>query len=243
MLGHALDVLIRNDHLGAGDTLRTGLRSDQLTSVFGRWVFPGAGAEVYGEFARLELPRSLRDFLVAPLNTGAYTFGFARAWRVGRADAVRAGAEVTNLEQTRALADRPPPPDYYTGRAAPAGFTNRGQPLGAAVGPGSQSQWAAVDYYAAGWQVGLFAQRTRNQNDALYRVFVPNAFRHDVSLSGGVRGGVRRRGLDARATLAVADRLNYLFQGGSFNFLGIGTVDVRNVTLAFSVSPAPRPRR
>jgi hypothetical protein len=198
------------------------------------------GAEVYGEFARVELPRSLRDFLLAPLNTGGYTFGLARAWRAPAAGALRASLEVTNLEQVRTFSDRPGPPDFYTGRAAPAGFTNRGQPLGAAIGPGSQSQWGALDYYAPTWQVGLFAQRIRHQNDALYRVFVPNAFRHDVSLAGGLRAGVRKRGLDARATLAATERLNYLFQGGSFNFLGIGTVDVRNVSLAVSLSPAPR---
>jgi hypothetical protein len=242
VLGHALDVLIRNQNLGTGDTLRTGLRSDQLASVFARWVFPGADAEVYGEFARLEMPRSLRDFLLAPLNTGAYTLGLARAWRGPAAGTMRASLEVTNLEQSRTFADRPPPPDYYTGRAAPAGFTNRGQPLGAAIGPGSQSQWAALDHYAARWQLGVFAQRTRNQNDALYRVFVSNPYRHDVSLAGGLRGGLRHAGVDARATLTVTDRLNYLFQNGTFNFLGVGSVDVRNVALALSVSPAPRRR-
>jgi hypothetical protein len=243
ILRHALDVVTRNESLGTGDTLTTDARSDQLTSVFGRWVFPGVGAEVYGEFARVELPRSVRDFLLAPLNTGGYTFGLARAWRGPAAGTVRTGLEVTNIEQVRTFSDRPPPPDFYTGRAAPAGFTNRGQPLGAAIGPGSQSQWAAVDYYGRAWQVGVFAQRIRHQNDALYRVFVPNAFRHDVSLTGGLRAGLRQRGLDARATLAVTERLNYLFQGGSFNFLGIGTVDVRNVSLAVSLSPTLRTPR
>ena len=242
-LAHALDVLTRSGSLGTGDTLRTGLRNDQLASVFARWVFPGVGAEAYGEFARLELPRSLREFLIAPLNTGAYTLGVAHAWRGPAAGTFRANLEVTDLEQSRTLTDRPPPPDYYTGRAAPRGFTSRGQSLGAAIGPGSSSQWAALDYYAPRWQAGLFAQRTRNQNDALYRVFVANYLRHDVSLSGGVRGGLRRNGVDARATLTVTDRLNYLFQNGTFNFLGIGSVDVRNVSLALSLSPAPRAAR
>ena len=245
LFGHALDVVLRNQDLGTGDTLRTVLRSDQLTSVFARWVLPGAagGGEVYGEFARLELPRSFRDFVLAPLNTGAYTLGVARAWRGPAAGALRGSLEVTNLEQSRTFTDRPPPPDYYTGRAAPAGFTNRGQPLGAAIGPGSQSQWAALDYYAPRWQLGLFAQRTRNQNDALYRVFVANLFRHDVSLSGGLRGGVRRRGVDARATLTATRRLNYLFQNGTFNYLGVGSVDLRNVALGVSLSPVARAAR
>ena len=74
-------------------------------------------------------------------------------------------------------------------------------------------------------------------------MFVANAYRHDVSLAGGVRGGLRRGGVDARATLTVTERLNYLFQNGTFNFLGVGSVDVRNVTVALSLSPAPRPAR
>ncbi|GJG88464.1 hypothetical protein tb265_36450 [Gemmatimonadetes bacterium T265] len=243
IFAHAFDVLIRNQNLGTGDTLRTGLRSDQLTSVFSRWIIPSARTEVYGEFARLELPRSIRDFLIAPLNTGAYTLGLAHAWITPAAGALRASVELTNLEQTRNFSDRPPPPDYYTGRAAPRGFTTRGQPLGAAIGPGSSSQWTALDYYTPRWQLGVFAQRTRNQNDALYRVALPNAFRHDVSLAGGLRGGVRYAGVDARATLAYTDRLNYLFQNGTFNYLGIGSVDVQNLTLGLSLSPAPRASR
>lgn len=241
-LGRAFDVFVRNENLGSGDSLTTAMRSDQITSLFARWVIPEAGAEIYGEFARVELPRSFRDFLTAPLNTGAFTLGAARAWRA-LGGTFRGSAEVTNLEQSRYYSDRPPPPDFYTGRAAPAGFTVRGQPLGAAIGPGSQSQWAAFDHYRSGWQVGVFAQRVRHQNDALYRVFVPNAFRHDVSLMGGVRGGMRRAGVDLRATLTYTNRLNYLFQNGSYNALKVGSVDVRNLTLAFSASAAPRPTR
>ncbi len=240
ILSHALDVVIRNENLGTGPALHTGQQSDQLASVFARAVIPGGRTEVYGEFARSELPRSVRDFLLQPLNTGAYTLGLAHAWGSPGAGALRASAEVTDLEQTRNFTDRPTPPDYYTGRAAPRGFTSRGQPLGAAIGPGSSSQWAGVDYYAAGWQLGAFAQRTRNQNDALYRVAIANAYRHDVSLSGGLRAGLRVRGVDALATLGYTDRLNYLFQNGTFNYLGIGSVDVRNVSLGFRLSPVAR---
>jgi hypothetical protein len=74
-------------------------------------------------------------------------------------------------------------------------------------------------------------------------VVVTNPYRHDVSLAGGARAGARYRGVDARATLTVTERLNHLFQNGTFNFLGVGSVDVRNLTLGVSVSPAPRAGR
>lgn len=244
VLGHAFDVFTRNDNLGTGDTLTYPRRTDQLTSLFARWLFPEAGTEIYAEFAREELPRSFRDLLLAPQNTGAYTLGVGRAWALARRSAVRMQLEVTNLEQSRVFTDRPPTPDYYTGRAAPAGFTSRGQVLGAAIGPGSSGQWASVDYYTPTAQIGLFARRTRNQNDALYRQFLANLSRHDVTVGWGLRGGARVRGLDARAELAVSNRLNYLFQNGAAYTYQIGTVDVRNVSLSLDLSPhALRGRR
>ncbi|HEY0779397.1 MAG TPA: capsule assembly Wzi family protein, partial [Gemmatirosa sp.] len=176
---HALDVLTRYESLGKADTLVEPRGTDQLASAFARWVFPSAHAELYGEFARLELPRTIRDFLIAPMNTGAYTIGGARAFRTPDAGAVRVALELTNLEQTRYFTDRPPPPDYYTGRAAGAGFTSRGQPLGAAIGPGSSSQWIGADYFGARGRLGVYLRRERLQNDALYRQFLANALRHD----------------------------------------------------------------
>jgi hypothetical protein len=244
LLGHALDPLVRNQNLGRGDTLAYPRATDQLASVFARYLFPGAGLEMYGEFARLELPRSLRDALVAPQHSSAFMLGVGRAWALPRDAAVRTQLEVTTLEQSRAYLDRPPAPDYYTGRAAPAGFTSRGQPLGAAIGPGSSGQWLAVDYYAPRGQAGVFLRRTRNQNDALYRQFLANNARHDVTLGGGVRLGARLPWADARAELAVSNRVNYLFQNGAAYTYQIGTVDVRNVALALDLAPrGPRARR
>jgi hypothetical protein len=242
LLGQIFDPIARNQNLGIGDTLAYPRRADQLTSVFTRWVLPRAHAEVYGEFARSELPRSLRDFLTAPQHTAAYTLGLARAWPLRAERVVRLQAEVTNLEQTRVYSDRPPPPDYYTGRSAPAGFTNRGQVLGAPIGPGSSGQWLAVDYYTPRGQAGTFLRRTRNQNDALYRVFLANLSRHDVTLAGGVRGGLRLPGVDARAELTLAKRLNYLYQNGAAYTFQLGTVDVSNLSLAVDLTPRARRR-
>lgn len=236
-LGHALDVFYRNANLGTGDSLRRPSSSDQIAGVFARYVVPSVGTEVYGELTRSELPRTLRDLLLAPLNTGAYTLGVAHAARLRQASSVAVRVEFTNLEQTRTYTDRPPPPDYYTGRAAPAGFTNRGQGLGAAIGPGSQSQFVGVDYYEPRWQLGAFAERVRNQNDALSRVFGTGLFHHDVTIGGGLRGGVRLPYLDARAELTANNRVNYLFQNGRANLFAIGTVDVSNYGLTLSLSP------
>ncbi len=244
-IGHALDVFTKNENLGVGDTLAHPRRTDQLASVFARWIFPRAGAEIYGEFARLELPRNVRDFLIAPMNSGAYTLGLGRAWHVpggpvsgGRS--IHVGVELTNLEQSRRFTDRPPIPDYYTGRSATAGFTNRGQVLGAVIGPGSSSQEVTADFYGPTSQLGFFLRRVRNQNDALYRQFLANLSRHDVSLGGGVRAGFGYAGYDVLAELTSTNRLNYLYQNGAAYTYGLGTVDVMNYGLTLNFSKRGR---
>ena len=176
------------------------------------------------------------------MNTGAYTLGGAYAARMnGRRDVLRTSVELTNLEQTATFSDRPVPPDYYTGRAAPQGFTQRGQVIGAAIGPGSQSQRVAFDYYAPTWQSGLFAERIRWQNDALYRQYLPAPWRHDVSWAIGLRGGMRLPRLDARVELATGTRLNYLFQTGYTGDPTSRQLDYRNVRLAIDLAPRTRP--
>jgi hypothetical protein len=236
---HAPDALARwgaADRASADDSSRA---RDQLTALFGRWVFPQSGFEVYGEWARSELPRSLRELLAAPQRSQAYTLGAAQAVPLGTRGAVRAQLELTSLEQSRTLTDRPPVDDFYTSRAAPQGFTHRGRVLGAAIGPGGSSQWLAVDAFRGRWQGGLFAERVRRENDALYREYLANAFRHDVTVTGGARAAVRLPLADVRAELAYSDRINYLFQNGTANLGGFRTVDVHNVSLTIHVSPRP----
>lgn len=215
-------------------------RSDQLISFFGRWVFPEAGFEMWGEWARQELPRSPGEFLLVPHHSQAWLLGLQRV-----APAFRAGwrgrfqAELSYLEQSVAIRGREPR-DFYTSVASPHGWTQRGQPIGAWSGPGSSTQWIAWDLLTRRADVGLFAQRVRWNNDALYRQRFANFFRHDVSLMGGLRGGVRAPYLDVAGELTLEKRLNYLFQGGFANPGGRRTVDVDNVVLRLQLTPRGR---
>src|SRR3990172_1422300 len=213
------------------------LAGDQLTSLFGRWIFPKDRFELWFEWAKSELPRSLRELIIAPQNAQGYTLGFQWALPArGSRATVRVQAEATNVEQSVVFAERPPA-DFYTGRAAPQGFTQRGQLLGASVGPGGQGQWLAADYLVPGWSLGLMLQRIRWEDGALYREPIPNFFRHDVTLLAGLRGTLRTGAYDYSASIATNRRLNYLFQNGIANPAGRRTVDVPNLTLTLSASP------
>lgn len=238
VLGRFFEVVTRFERLANPGEADSSGRRDQLLSLFGRWIFPESGFEVYAEWAHVELPRSVRDLLLAPQHTQGYTLGLQWARPVGGDDRfLRLQAELSNLEQSVAFADRPPPPDYYAGRATAHGYTQRGRTIGAAIGPGTSSQWLAGDLVAPRWQVGVFAGRIRWESDALYRQRNVNWYRHDGSVFAGFRAGVRLRCLDLAGEFAAGNRMNYLFQNGMLFPGGRRTIDIVNYTIALVLSP------
>lgn len=237
---HSLDALFRYDAMRAyADTTddgRSNKGSDQLFSLFARWVFPQSGFETYIEWARSEMPRSFRELLEVPQNTQAYTIGlqWARPRPSGRQ--FRLQGELSYLEQTQVIAGRPTQ-DYYTGQATAQGFTERGQVLGAAIGPGASSQFLAGDWLAHRWQAGAFVGRVRSENDALYREGGPRLTQHDVTVYSGVRAGVRLRATDVMGTLTVSKRYNYLLQSLFYLADPVNAVDIRNTSVTITITP------
>jgi hypothetical protein len=213
------------------------LKGDQMISLFGRWIFPRDHFEFYFEWAKSQLPRSLRDLIIAPQNAQGYTLGLQWALPVQSGNSqVRFQAEATNVEQSMVFPNQPIP-DFYTGSATAQGFTQRGQLLGASVSPGGQSQWLAGDYMADNWSLGVMLQRNRWEDNALYRQPAVNFLRHDVTLLAGVRGTLRTKAYDFSASIAADPRYDYLFQNGYANPGGHRTIDVSNVTITFGASP------
>ena len=149
-----------NDRPFGDSTLTPGGR-DQIIALFSRWVLPESGLETYVEWGRTEFPKSLRDFLIYPNHTQAYTLGLQ--WNKPRGRS-RLQAEVTTLEQSSTFRDRPIG-SWYMSRRVIQGYTNQGQSLGAAIGPGSSSQWLAWDYLSDSWRVGLYGGRIRWNED------------------------------------------------------------------------------
>ncbi|HET8712400.1 MAG TPA: hypothetical protein VFM23_01820, partial [Gemmatimonadales bacterium] len=188
----------------AFDIARGGPGRDQLFSLFGRWRFPADGFAVHGEWARYRLPGSLRELLVSPNHTQGYTLGLE--WERG---AVHTEAELTYLQKSPAYRNLPEQ-TWYAGGAAPQGYTQRGQAIGASIGPGASSQWVAGDYVSGRWRAGLFAGRIRWDDDALFMLAdsTEPRLRHDVSLFVGVRGQWRQVG----GSVTVGRRLNPFYE-------------------------------
>lgn len=214
---------------------------DQLSSLFGRWLFPSAGFEMYAEWARFEDPTSLRDFLEFPSHSQGYTLGVQWAHPLANRRTFRLQTEVSYLEPSASLRVRPVMTSYTSSRV-PQGFTQRGEVLGASIGPGSSSQWLAGDLFASTWRVGVFGGRIRNDNGTLYEPIVPGFKLQDVSILGGVRASRELRGVHLSMEFTDTARLNYLYQAYIDDPIATtsGGVDIGNRTLSVIVSSAPR---
>jgi hypothetical protein len=214
------------------------VRKDHFYSLFARWVFPSDGVELYTEWARLLVPVSVRAFLVSPNHTQGYTLGLqwrGPSWRDGN---FRLQGEITQLEQSATFRDTPIP-SWYTSARVIQGYTNRGEMLGASIGPGASSQFLALDYLKTDWRLGTFAGRIRWNEDVHSNYGFPayaSFCNYDVSLYGGVRGSKRGTIGTLTADLTIQNRLNAFFQNAGGCPLD-RRLDIHNATLAVSFSP------
>ena len=225
-----------------GDTLlTTGVRRDQLFSLFGRWVKPAAGFEVWGEWGRYAEPGSVGELftqlhhshgvtmgaqILRPLGRGASPSMTGTNWRVQ--------LELTDLEPSISYRVQPFG-EWYASRAVPQGYTQQGRVIGAAIGPSGSSQWGAMDLVGRRWSLGVYGTRIRWENQAMY-TYLREFRRADVSLIGGVRGTIETPAGRIAVEYASTDRANFLFQARPMPDGTERGIDLRNGTLRLTVT-------
>jgi hypothetical protein len=182
---------------------------------------------------------TLRDLFVQPNNSQGYTLGLQWRGAQWRGGSFRLQTEVTQLEQSATFRDQPLESWYMSSRVI-QGYTNRGEVIGASIGPGASSQWLAIDYLKPSWRLGAFVGRIRWNEDvhstAKFPVYVGYC-NHDVSLYPGIRGAKSGALGTFTADMSFQNRLNAFFQneGGCPN---IGPrLDIRNTTLSITFAP------
>ncbi|MGM0506585.1 MAG: capsule assembly Wzi family protein [Bacteroidota bacterium] len=140
-----------------------------LNSIYARWIWPESQFEIFGEFMRDDYAWDSRDFLMEPHHSSGYSFGFQKLFPTTLPGArwIRAHMEFTNLTPSYLALVRPQ--GYrYAHPDIPGGHTNRGQLLGAAIGPGSNSQFLKLDALTDWGRLGLFFQRKADNNQFHY---------------------------------------------------------------------------
>ncbi|MDX1640351.1 MAG: capsule assembly Wzi family protein [Balneolaceae bacterium] len=167
---------------------------NQTASIYLHLSIPEANAEIYGELYREDHSYNTRDFINEPHHNGAYLFGFQKLSYFPWVDFIKTNLEFTNLtvsqlEQVRFQTN------IYTHSQIRQGHTNKGQILGAAIGPGSNSQYLSIDAYKDDYKFGIFAQRWVDNDNFHFQKgsadLAPSDqfgdyFRHRVNLNFGL---------------------------------------------------------
>ncbi|MGE3820247.1 MAG: capsule assembly Wzi family protein [Isosphaeraceae bacterium] len=185
-----------------------------LLSVTASWTLPESHAEIYAEFGRDDYWASMEDLLGEPGHSAAYTLGIEKVLDAS-ATPVRLSAELTHLEgspnrRVRGLSRRV---TWYEHFRVRAGHTERGQLLGAWVGPGSDAQYLALDLLPGRRMVGFYAERVRHDEDAYQDLFAERfgTRGHDVEWTLGLQGTEPAGSLVLRWEAGFGRRMNRAF--------------------------------
>lgn len=195
---------------------------DQLASLFLRWVMPKENAELYVEYGRNDFSLNLRDLSMSPEHSRAYIVGFRKLLELKNKAYLQIASEITQTESSATARFRQQE-GWYRHYQVRDGYTNKGQVLGAGIGPGSNSQMISFTYHKGVKSVGIMFERLVHDNDFFYQAFVDSKdFRRywtDVSTVLTAEWAVKRFLLSGR--MALVRSLNYewwLLQTNAYYF-------------------------
>ncbi len=134
------------------------LKENQLATVFLRWAPPGRGLDVYGEYGREDHSLDRRDLILEPDHSASMNIGFRKVW-VSALSMHTVRGEVFTYQGSAGSRTRGEGQTYVHG-VLRQGHTQRGQVLGANIGPGSGSaQIIAVDRFNTKGRMTAFFTR------------------------------------------------------------------------------------
>ena len=146
---------------------------NQIGSVFARWFFPESGFEFYFEYGRNDHNVDLRDFRAHPNHHRAYLLGLQKSMKFSNSTFLSAGLELMQTETTRSslLRGNEYLGGWYTHGQQVVGFTNRGQIMGTAFGPGTNVQMIFSDLYTPKGRYGITFSRIVYHNSRVDQYF------------------------------------------------------------------------
>lgn len=214
---------------------------DEVASVFGRWLWTDANAEIYFEYGKEDFNWDLRDLLLDPEHSRAYILGFKKLIKINDHpdENVEVGIEET---QTAKPADdveeRNSTPSWYANPFVRSGFTNNGEVLGAGIGPGSTLESLDVNWFKGLDKFGLRIQRYEHNADLYYDlVSAGEVRRHWVDYSVALDRDWTWNHFIFSATLLYVRELNYEWEfqdNPNLFYFSQPTFDVSNFKLSFS---------
>lgn len=166
--GMIFDPFYLKEFINTRGPLRDLKPRNHLNSIFGRWVWPESRVEIFAEFFRDDFAFDSRDLLMEPRHNSGYAFGMMKLIDAPFADFYKVHVEFTNMTPGYIQEVRPQN-YYYTDDQISQGHTNKGQILGAAIGPGSNSQYVQIDGYFPQGRFGVFVRRLADNSHFHYQ--------------------------------------------------------------------------
>jgi hypothetical protein len=250
-LGMIFDPMLLTNFVETRGPLANIKPRNHLNSIYARWIWPESRFEIFGEFYREDFAYDSRDLLMEPRHNSGYAFGMQKLLDAPLADFYKLHLEFTNMTPSY-LREVRLQNYYYTHPEIRQGHTHRGQVLGAAIGPGSNSQYLGIDGYFQDGRMGLFIRRLVDNNHfhfeydrALnrpeeFRGGYGDYWRNRVDLTIGTRALYNYREFLISGELSWTKLFNYgRFDYGQFGGLTIANFepyDITNIQFQFSVT-------
>jgi len=163
------------------DTATFNGQFDQIASATMEWKFPAVGFRAYMEFAFNDYGGAYK--WIEPEHSRAYTVGFEKYTQFKNEDHLNITYEHTNLSRNHTYMWRAEP-TFYIHSVNRQGYTNRGQLIGAGIGPGANSDMFQVKYLHRNHIFGLGTQRIEYNKD-YFAVNIRDRRLHDIEYSFG----------------------------------------------------------
>jgi len=170
-----------------GDTLK----SDQLASIFMRWVAPESHMEVYWEFGREDHSYDVTDLLLEPDHSRAYILGFRKLTPLKNSqdEFIDVQAEIIHLNNNLSSWNRASykAMGWYSHFQVLDGYTHNGQYLGAGIGTSSNMQSLNISWVKKMKRIGLEIKRVKHEEN--FWAYVSKDQRtHWVDIGGAIIG-------------------------------------------------------
>jgi len=187
-------------------------KSDNRSSLFMRWLWPEEHAEIYFEYGKNNPTGDLRSQALEAARNRAYVFGLRKMlpFNKSRNENIIISIEATQLQETNSN-DIYNADSWYINKYIRQGYTNRGEVLGAGIGPGANLQTLEVSWVKGLKKLGLQFERYVHNNDLYIYTYTNNqdSRRHWTDLSVAFNGEWSYKNFIFNAKVMAVNSLNY----------------------------------
>lgn len=205
--------------LDAGGDVADTVASDQIASVYARYLMPESKSEIYFEYGRTDHSWDFTDFALEPDHYRAYIFGFRKLIDLNKKnnEQIDISTEITqfgrNLSTSMRLKNTPA--TWYTHSELTHGHTHLGQILGSGIGTSSNMQSLSVSWVKDIKRVGLEFYRLAHDEDFWAYISQTTGYgdyrTHWVDLSGALFADWDYKNFLINLKFQTVGSINYMF--------------------------------